>query len=217
MNVAELAKKMGVSRQWLNKMVDRGLVQGVSRSKVNGRLVIAEEEGTESEFLRNVQRFKDTVKDATRELAETVKKFRSMPNQERRAASREFSRMIRATTLISRLLGGEFENRLPDEYRACNELPIKEAFKLLRNSKPFMNFKVMPLVEWAVSARTEKSFQMRCAIVEFKHARNPEQFRNQTDIAERFGVTRSAASIAARCPSTATICRQKSLRGLHRH
>jgi hypothetical protein len=48
MKVSELAKTMGVSRQWLNKMVDRGLVYGVSRSKATGRLVIAEEEGTES-------------------------------------------------------------------------------------------------------------------------------------------------------------------------
>jgi DNA-binding Lrp family transcriptional regulator len=198
MKVSELAKKMGVSRQWLNKMVDRGLVHGVSRSKVTGRLVIAKDEGTEAEFLRNVERFQDALKDATRELAGTVKKLQSIPSHERLAASREFSRMIRTTTLISRLLPCDFEDRFPDEYRACNELPIQEAFKLLRASKPFMNFKVMPWVEWVASARTERSFQMRCAIIEFKEARNPEQFRNQADIAERFGVTRSAVSKAFR-------------------
>jgi transposase-like protein len=193
MKVSELAKKMGVSRQWLNKMVDRGLVHGVSRSKVNGRLVIAEEEGTESDFLRNVQRYRDALKDATRELAETVKKLRRMPSQKRRAAEREFSRMIRTTTLISLLLPS-FEEQFPDEYRACNELPIKEAFAVLRSSKSFMAFKVMPLVEWAASARTEKSFYMRCAIAEFKHTRNPERFRSLTDIARRFEVTLAAVS-----------------------
>jgi hypothetical protein len=185
MNVAELAKTMGVSRQWLNKMVDRGLVPGVNRSEVTGRLIIAQDVTTEKILL-----FQKRLRDAYRPLGETLRRLRSVPVQKRR----EFNRMIRTTTLISRLLSGEFEEKLPDEYRACNELPIQEAIKLLRNSKPFMNFKVLPLVEWAVSARTEKSFEMRCAIVEYEHARNPEQFRSQIDIAERFDVTRSAVS-----------------------
>jgi hypothetical protein len=156
-----------------------------SRSEVTGRLIIAEDVTAEKILL-----FQKHLRDAYRPLGQPLRRFRSVPVQKRR----EFNRMIRTTTLISRLLGGEFEEKLPDEYRACNELPIQEAIKLLRNSKPFMNFKVMPLVEWAVAARTEKNFQMRCVIAEFEHARNPEQFHNQTDIAEKFGVTRAAVS-----------------------
>ena len=189
MNVAELAKKMGVSRQWLNKMVDRGMVPGVHRSEVTGRLIIAERTNAEE-----ILQFQQRLREASRPLVEALRRLRSVPIQKRR----EFSRVIRTTTLIYQLIGSEFKERFPDLYRAFNELPIGEAMNALRNSKQFATFYVFPLIEWAVSARTQKSFELRCAVAEFEHARNPEQFQSLTDIAERFGVTRSAVSKTSR-------------------
>ena len=97
--INELAKKIGVSRQWLNKMVDRRMIPGVSRSEVTGRLMIADDSKLDP-LLVHTKQFRDAMRDATRELRETIRRLRRVPIHQRRATRREFSRTTRTATLI---------------------------------------------------------------------------------------------------------------------
>ena len=176
MGVNELAKRAGTTRQRLNKLVDRGKVTGVSRS-VTGRLEITE--GPELEAWL-----------AERKLARALRKLQGAPAYKKQ----EFTRTIRTIELIAGLFHSDFKERFPKLYKAFVKLPLTEGLALLRADKKFARFRYFPVIEWAVSARTEESFQKRCAVVEFVYANNPWQFRNKTDIAETLESTRAAIS-----------------------
>lgn len=178
--LAELAREIGISRQWFNKLVDRGNIPAVKRGK-NGRLII-----------RPGAELNDWLK--RRRHWEIFRRRRRPPTT---TLDREIRAYGRACTLIEGLLGSErAKEEFPVIDNASWDLPIREGLKVLRGDPQFAQFKNHPFFKWFCAARTEKTRSLREDVL--LHHCSPVEFRSLADIARKHNVTRAAVSKAYR-------------------
>jgi excisionase family DNA binding protein len=176
--VAELAREIGISRQWLNKLVDRGKIPAVKRGK-NGRLII-----------RSGEELSDWLK-----RRRTWEYFGARRRPRLNPLEREIRSYGRTCQLIDTLLGlNRAKAEFPLIHNASWDLPIRDGLKALHGDPEFNQFMNYPVFKWFCAARTEKARAMREDI--FQHSYSPGEYRSMADIARKHHVTRAAVSKA---------------------
>jgi transposase-like protein len=170
--VAELAHEAGISRQWLNKLIDQGKVQGLRRGRT-GRLRI-----TDNLALR-LWLMERQDKNALKPHRWIVRD----PDFVRWGIS------DRTRQIIWKI----YHEQLPilEEVR---DLPLAHALKIVHKDPEFRQFRCFPLFEWFSSARTHRSHELRESVFLYAFQPGGRLFDSMTEIAKKHEVTRSAVS-----------------------
>jgi hypothetical protein len=187
--VAELAAESGLSRQWLNKLVDRGMVPGVRRG-TTGRLIIRRDAELDGWLRLRWGKVKIPLSAAQKEVFQRAKQWMNRPD-------------VRYVGKIGLLIHALFESddleeKFPETYAAFWNLSAAEGFKALQSDPAFRKFKNHPVLKWICTARTQKARDLRQDVALYQYSRGKGGFSSLSDIARKHNVTRAAASKAYR-------------------
>jgi hypothetical protein len=179
MLISELAALCGISRQWLNKLIDAGEVAGVRR-KGNGRLEIFNEDAAlfSAPVIALSQKMKKRKRDYNRDASTLI------PRIEHSNAPENIEKALLQMTEL------EIFDRAVRDAKRQGVRSLEEAKSKLSDPDDFeFAADFLRIKKWMANGRTVESRLARLSLISFKESPGEEQVEAMENIARR--VTKS--------------------------